>query len=171
MGEEGQPEQLQSPPCLPLWLLLSNGFDRALQGRAIQQCKGSQWPHWGVRSPSYILEVKDSLRSQGWWDGESSWALKEGMSEYFLSFRSPSAVCLSTVGTVYCSMEKYELLLPDKPSYRCWKPVQREQRRLLFSEWVEPGERGEAPSGWSWESLLGKNVKLKKNNNTICSLN
>lgn len=62
-----------------------------------------------------------------------------------------------------CSIEKSEMLPPDKAFYECWKPVQREQRRLLFSQWVEPRERRGAPS-WlqTRKPPRKKNLKLKK---------
>lgn len=74
----------------------------------------------------------------GWGECPSSvfyLGLKEGwkraFSKFWFSFSSEDT-CISVYG-VCCSMEEYEMLLPDKPSYKCWKPVQREQRRLLFS--------------------------------------
>lgn len=91
----------------------------------------------------------------GWGQGECPSSvfclgLEERWKRVFSRFGSPSTVKVfaTSVYSVYCCMEEHEMLLPDKPSYKCWKPVQREQRQLLVSsEGVEPRERREAPSG------------------------
>lgn len=149
-------------------------WSRELYQRAPDNPSGNCDPvAGGIWSSKTSWEVKDV--GVEWGQCPSSLCclvLKEDWGEHFLSFSSSLAVKITayqrTVGTAYCSMEKYEMLLPDKPSYKCWKPVQREQRRLLFSsQWVEPRERREAPSGWSLESLLGKKCKAPKKKNKL----
>lgn len=100
-------------------------------------------------------------------------ALKEGWRQNFLSFALLQQWRYIPVCGVSCSIGKSEMLLPDKPFYECWKPVQREQRRLLFfSQWVEPRERRGAPAGCRLESLLEKNSKAQKKIKIRgCSLN
>lgn len=161
-----------------------------LEDSSLWTTEGCQWPDpsW-LRAGQRPLENSSgccgpAVEERGWSAepversraAENAWALscfERGLEAEFFQFCSPSQWRYIPVCGVSCSIEKSEMLLPDKPFCTCWKPVQREQRRLLFfSQWVKPRERREAPAGCRLESLLEKESKAQKNKKiTGCSLN
>lgn len=85
-----------------------------------------------------------------------------GMERAFLGFWfsfSSEDSCVAVQGVCY-SREKCDMFRPDKPSYGCWKPIQRPGEDFLLTVRSAEGKKG-GPIWLRSRSPPGANVQLR----------